>query len=155
MSVQASVDRARVAFEAVMRRVSKHGTLLVTVSAGLAACSQDQRTDLTSLEVVDSLYVTPGTLVPFSGPVFRDFSPGSGQVQLEGGLRGGVFDGEFVAYHPNGRIRYMGSFRNGQRCGPWTEHADSTEPKSVFEEVIREVETLALYPACDAEEEGR
>ena len=96
----------------------------------------------------------PETLEPFSGSIVRYFEEPSDQVQLEGGLRDGVFDGDLVVYHPNGRVRYMGSFRDGERCGPWTENADSTETGNVYAEVMREVETLGLYPPCDGEEAG-
>ena len=128
--------------------------LLLSASLSAAACSGHERTDLAALDVVDSVYVMPETLEPFSGAIVRYFEEPSDQVQLEGGLRDGVFDGDLVVYHPNGRVRYMGSFRDGERCGPWTENADSTETGNVYAEVMREVETLGLYPPCDGEEAG-
>lgn len=128
--------------------------LLLSAFLLATACSGHERTDLAALAVVDSLYVVPETLEPFSGPIVRYFEEPSDLVELEGGLRDGVFDGELVVYHPNGRVRYLGSFRDGQRCGPWTENADSTESGSVYDQVMREVETLGLYPPCDGEEEG-
>ncbi|MGB1655859.1 MAG: toxin-antitoxin system YwqK family antitoxin [Longimicrobiales bacterium] len=128
--------------------------LLLSAFLSAAACSGHERTDLAALDVVDSLYVVPETLEPFSGPIVRYFEEPSDMVELEGGLRDGVFDGELVVYHPNGRVRYMGSFRDGERCGPWTENADSTETGSVYDQVMREVETLGLYPPCDGEEVG-
>lgn len=122
--------------------------LLLSAFLSATACSGHERTDLAALAVVDSLYVVPETLEPFSGPIVRYFEEPSDRVELEGGLRDGVFDGELVVYHPNGRVRYMGSFRDGERCGPWTENADSTETGSVYDQVMREVETLGLYPPC-------
>ena len=128
--------------------------LLLFALLSPAACSGHEPTDLAALAVVDSLYVVPETLEPFSGPIVRYFEEPSDRVELEGGLRDGVFDGELVVYHPNGRIRYMGSFLDGERCGPWTENADSTETENVYAEVMREVESLGLYPPCDGKEAG-
>ncbi|MBO60921.1 MAG: hypothetical protein CMO63_02980 [Verrucomicrobiales bacterium] len=123
--------------------------LLLSAFLSASACSRHEGTDLAALDVVDSLYVVPETLEPFSGPVVRYFEEPSDRVQLEGGLLDGVFDGELVVYHRNGRVRYMGSFREGARCGPWTENADSTGTRDVHEGLLREVETLGLYPPCD------
>jgi len=128
-------------------------------------CTQEPR-DLAQLMVTDSLYVDPATGAPFSGPVVSYIDPGDrsaggeagdvpGQevkrrwVQIEGTLREGVWDGELVVYHPNGRVRYMGSFARGERCGPWVENADSTPTLSTYEELVREVESMGLYPPCD------
>lgn len=129
------------------RLIAVLGTVLVG-----AACRQPEPTDLSALTVVDSLYVSPETLEPFTGPIVRYFESDLEKVQLEGALRRGAFDGELVVYHPNGRVRYMGSFREGERCGPWTENADSTATGSVYEDLMREVETLGLYPPCEGEE---
>ena len=128
--------------------------LLLSAVLSASACSGYEGTDLAALDVVDSLYVVPETLEPFSGPIVRFFEEPSDRVELEGGLRDGVFDGELVVYHRNGRVRYMGSFREGARCGPWTENADSTATGGVYEDLLREVETLGLYPPCDGEEAG-
>jgi hypothetical protein len=107
--------------------------------------------DLAELDIRDSVYVDPGSQEPYSGPVFRGFPDGPDGVQLEGHLLQGEWEGEIMVYHPNGRIRYMGSFRNGERCGPWTENADSVPLGDIYEAVVREVETLGLYPPCDDE----
>jgi len=139
--------------------------LMLTVGFG-TGCAPEPR-DLAQLTAADSLYVDPETGDPFSGPVVRYFEapderagagsevdpirPGvaHGAVQLEGTLREGVWDGELVVYHPNGRVRYMGSFAKGERCGPWIENADSTPTPSTYEALVREVETMGLYPPCD------
>ena len=120
----------------------------------MAACEEREPTDLNALQVIDSVYVVPETRAPFTGPIVRYFEEEPDKVQLTGALREGVFDGELVVYHPNGRVRYMGSFRDGDRCGPWTENADSTATGSVYEDLMREVETLGLYPPCEGEETG-
>lgn len=140
--------------------------MLLAVAAATAACSEAPR-DLAELVVADSLYVDPASGVPFSGPVVRYGAPWeegfdagavprsgregvpSGTVQIAGTLRDGVWDGELVVYHPNGRVRYLGSFARGVRCGPWVENADSTPAPSTYEELVREVESMGLYPPCD------
>jgi hypothetical protein len=114
----------------------------------LAGCAE-QRRGLDELIVVDSVYLDPVTREPWTGPVFRAFDDDPGSTQLEGDLLEGAWDGDLRVYHPNGRIRYMGSFRGGDRCGPWTENSDSVPTESVYDALIREVETMGLYPACD------
>lgn len=119
-----------------------------------AACSDRVATDLSVLQFVESVYVAPATAEPFTRSIVRYFPAQPDEVQLEGTLRDGVFDGEFVIYHPNGRVWFMGSFRAGERCGPWTENADSSTTGSAYQVLQREVETLGLYPACEGEEKG-
>ena len=103
--------------------------LLLPAFLSASACSGYEGTDLAALDVLDRLYVVPETLELFSGPIvgyLGYFEKPSDRVGLEGGLRDGVFEGELVVYHLNGRVRCMGSFREGARCGPRTENADST-----------------------------
>ena len=119
-----------------------------------AACSDRVATDLSVLQVVESVYVAPATAEPFTGPIVRHFAGQPDELQLEGTLRDGVFDGELVVYHPNGRVRFMGSFRACERCGPWTENADSSATGRLYQVFLCEVETLGLYPACKGEETG-
>lgn len=122
--------------------------LLVVATCALWACSETPR-DLRDLQVVDSTYIEPATGEPWSGAVVRYFEDDSTLVQLEGALLEGAWHGELVVYHPNGRVRYMGSFERGERCGPWTENADSTELGSIYEALVREVETMGIYPPCE------
>jgi hypothetical protein len=124
------------------------------VLLGLVACSGPVPRDLGELVVRDSLYVDPATGEAFSGPVVRAFASDAERVEVEGALLDGAWDGELTVYHPNGRIRYMGSFRAGERCGPWTENADSTSVGSALEMLLREVETMGLYPPCETERDG-
>ena len=51
-------------------------------------------------------------------------------------------------YHENGRIRYVGAFAKGERCGPWIENRDAEPPEDIFTELRQEVESLGIYPAC-------
>ena len=68
--------------------------------------------------------------------------------QLEGPLVDGLWEGELVVYHDNGRVRYSGAFANGERCGPWVENRDAESPENIYEKLKQEVESLGLYPAC-------
>ena len=70
-------------------------------------------------------------------------------LPLLGCSDGKDWDGELVVYHPNGRVRYMGSFTGGDRCGPWIENADSVPTENAYEDLVREVESMGLYPPCD------
>lgn len=121
--------------------------LLLAALLPVWGCEEPAR-DLARLDVVDSVYVEPTTGEPWSGAVVRYFEDDSTLVQLEGALLEGIWHGELVVYHPNGRVRYMGSFERGERCGPWTENADSTALESVYEALLREVETMGIYPPC-------
>lgn len=125
--------------------------LLVAVGT---ACGGPAPRDLSDLVVVDSVYRDPVTEAPFTGPVFRAFADAPETLQLEGTLSAGLWDGELVVYHPNGRVRYMGSFVNGARCGPWTENADSVPTESTYDELLREIESLGIYPPCDGSVPG-
>lgn len=129
---------------AVLRPVR---ALVPVAIAGAVACGGPEPVDLNALVIRDSLYVEPESGVPYTGPVFRDFPDAEGP-QLEGALREGEWHGEIRVYHPNGRIRYMGSFDMGSMCGPWTENSDSTLNESVYEDLLDEIESLGMYPPC-------
>jgi len=122
-------------------------TLLVVLLS--VACRTDVPRTLDDLSLVDSVYVDSATGLPYTGLVERHFEDDTTSVQIEGFLLDGVWDGEMIVYHQNGRVRYMGSFAAGERCGPWVENADSTPTANAYEDLLREVETLGLYPACD------
>lgn len=122
---------------------------LVLMVALLVGCSSagDPR-DLRELVLQDSTYLTPETMEPFSGRVFRVFATDSTINEIEGELLDGTWHGELLVYHPSGRIRYMGSFANGDRCGPWTENTRDEELGSVYDQLVSEVEAMGLYPPC-------
>lgn len=121
----------------------------VAVAAVLVLGCETPPRELSELTVVDSLYVDQESGAPWSGPVIRYFEDDPEVVQLEGTLLDGAWHDELVVYHLNGRVRYMGSFNRGDRCGAWTENADSTELGSVYEALLREVETIGMYPPCE------
>ena len=115
----------------------------------LAACGGLAPRDLSELVVQVSLYLATDTKLPYSGRVFRPFPGQPGKVQLEGTLLDGTWNGELTVYHANGHIRYMGSFAQGDRCGPWTENLDSLPPVNLYDELVRDIESMGIYPACD------
>lgn len=127
-------------------------TLMLAVTLLLAtllsSCAGPEARDLTTLTVRDSLYVDPGSGEPFTGPVVRGFPDEPEELQLAGALLDGSWHGEFLVYHPNGRVRYMGRFHAGSRCGAWTENADSTLNESIYEDLVDEIESLGVYPPC-------
>jgi hypothetical protein len=99
------------------------------------------------LAILDSTYIHPGTLVPYTGRVFRMFETDPEVQQLDGSLVDGVWEGDLVVYHDNGRVRHSGSFVNGERCGPWLENRDVEPPEDLYDERKQEVESMGLYPA--------
>ena len=123
----------------------RSAVLLASVLSG--ACAEPSR-NLSELVVRDSTYYAPETMNPFSGPVFRPFADDTTTHEIVGRLLEGTWHGELIVYHPSGRVRYMGSFAHGQRCGPWTENALDREPEDVYEALRREIATLAMYPPC-------
>ncbi len=131
-----------------MRAAPLLHTCLLVLSA-LGGCRDAGVRALDELRVVDSVYVDPETDRPYTGRIERRFEADSTSVQIAARLRDGVWDGEMTVYHPNGRIRYMGSFRGGDRCGPWIENADSVSDLGAFEDLVREIESMGLYPPCD------
>lgn len=120
--------------------------LLAIVVAGCNDAAPPR--DLTELVVVDSTYYAPERMVPYSGRVFRAFPGDSKRMQIEGALLDGTWHGELRVYHRSGRVRYMGSFSRGERCGPWTENAWDREPVNLYDEFVSEVEAMAIYPPC-------
>jgi hypothetical protein len=115
----------------------------------VGGCGEPDARSLDELTVVDSVYVDPESGEPFTGGVVRHFARPDSAVQLRGTLLRGVWHGELIVYHPNGRVRYMGTFAAGERCGPWVENADSLPTENAYEELVREVESMGLYPPCD------
>jgi hypothetical protein len=115
----------------------------------LSACAEaTPPRALDELVVQDSTYVDPETLVPYTGRVFRMFEADPDVRQIQGALVDGIWDGELIVYHENGRIRYSGSFANGERCGPWLENRDAEPPNDIFTELKQDVESMGLYPEC-------
>lgn len=111
-------------------------------------CAGDSPRSIETLVVHDSVYVDPASGLPYSGPVYRRFADQPTMNQVEGTLREGLWHGAFRVYHPNGRVRYMGAFHGGARCGPWTENADSTAVADAYALLVNEIESLGVYPHC-------
>ena len=125
--------------------------LALVASAGIVSCRGiDVRAprDLSELVVRDSLYFDPVASEPYTGPVFRPFRDDPTRNEVVGRLVGGAWHGEMVVYHASGRVRYMGTFDHGERCGPWTENKFDREPEGLLDELRTEIETLGMYPPC-------
>jgi len=120
---------------------------LLTVLLSACAGATPPRA-LDELVVQDSTYVDPETLVPYTGRVFRMFEADPDMRQIQGALVDGIWDGELIVYHENGRIRYSGSFANGERCGPWLENRDAEPPNDILIELEQDIESMGLYPEC-------
>jgi hypothetical protein len=116
----------------------------------MSACAEPEATTvpLDNLVLQDSLYHDAETMQPYSGLVVKSFPGEEAEIQIEGEMAGGMWNGEIVVYHENGRIRYMGSLNNGEKCGEWIENRDSDPPGDVLAELKQEIESLGIYPAC-------
>lgn len=120
----------------------------VLATGFVVACGGGGERDLSELVLRDSTYHEPSTLEPFTGNVVRRFAEDPGKIQLRGHLQDGTWNGELVVYHPNGRVRYMGTLAEGAKCGAWTENADPDPPESLYKELKQEIESMGLYPPC-------
>lgn len=121
---------------------------LLLLALLLTGCGPEPRVALDTLVLRDSLYLAPGSLEPFTGRVFRVFADDPEQVELEGRLEEGTWNGELTVYHPGGRIRYQGRLAGGAPCGAWVENRDESDEGSLYDELVREIESMGLYPAC-------
>ena len=132
-------------------RLLRLALITLLLIGGVVACAEEgpPARDLDELVQEDSTYYAPETMEPYSGPVFRTFPDEPSKVQISAELKDGTWHDEMIIYHASGRLRYMGSFWEGERCGPWTENADSTPPASVFDELVNEIESMGVYPPCD------
>lgn len=122
--------------------------LLCPAVLSLAACARTPPREITELVVQDSTYLDPETMLPYSGPVFRNFPGEDGGTQLDATLRDGTWAGEFTIYHETGRIRYEGEMSGGAQCGAWIENENSVEPESAYEAIKEDLESLVIYPDC-------
>ncbi len=102
---------------------------------------------LDDLVLRDSIYFGPDE-APFTGRVERRFPEDTAMVELTGFLRNGAWEGELRVYHPNGRIRFMGSLHEGRPCGEWLEEQPENDPGSVYERLVDEIESLSVYEPC-------
>ena len=106
-------------------------------------------------------YLTPETLVPYSGPAFSVFPSDSNRIREQGTLRGGTweglyesfyfngqvdstieyrdgeFDGSFERYYFDGKLLAKGSYSMGVRCGEWID--EGGQP------------TQMTYPPCSSD----
>ena len=123
---------------------------LLLVSLLLSGCSDVVRqvVPLDELVLQDSIYMDAETLEPFTGRVERVFEDDPREVQLRGDLVNGMWNGDIIVYHENGRIRYMGSLADGEKCGEWIENRDSDPPSDILAELKQEIESLGIYEPC-------
>ena len=142
-----------------MNRTLIIGLVLISVSfVGLGA---QERMNLGNLVQRGDIYLTPETLVPYSGPAFSVFPSDSNRIREQGTLRGGTweglyesfyfngqvdstieyrdgeFDGSFERYYFDGKLLAKGSYSMGVRCGEWID--EGGQP------------TQMTYPPCSSD----
>ena len=133
---------------------------LVLISAGSVGLDAQELMNLVNLVQRGDAYLTPGTLVPYSGPAFSVFPSDSNRIREQGTLRGGTweglhesfyfngqvdskieyrdgeFDGSFERYYFDGKALAKGSYSMGVRCGEWID--EGGQP------------TQMTYPPCSS-----
>ena len=122
-------------------------TLAVTLAVAACDLPGSRPVPLDDLVLRDSIYHGPDG-APFTGAVERRFPEDTARIQLTGFLRDGVWEGELRVYHPNGRIRFLGSLHDGAPCGEWIEEQPPDDPGSVYERLVDEIESLSVYDPC-------
>jgi len=134
---------------------------LVLISAGSVGLDAQEPMNLVNLVQRGDAYLTPGTLVPYSGPAFSVFPSDSNRIREQGTLRGGTweglyesfyfngqvdskieyrdgeFDGSFERYYFDGKALAKGSYSMGVRCGEWID--EGGQP------------TQMTYPPCSSD----
>ncbi|HIF56376.1 MAG: hypothetical protein ABGY10_08415 [bacterium] len=133
---------------------------LVLISVGSVDLDAQEPMDLVNLVQRGDTYLTPETLVPYSGPAFSVFPSDSNRIREQGTLgggtweglyesfyfngqvdskieyRGGEFDGSFERYYFDGKLLAKGSYSMGVRCGEWID--EGGQP------------TQMTYPPCSS-----
>ena len=79
--------------------------VLALISVGSVGLGAQERMNLVNLVQSGDSYLTPGTLVPYSGPAFSTFPSDSARIREQGTLRDGTWD----VFSPFARS----AFRNG------------------------------------------
>jgi hypothetical protein len=134
--------------------------VLVLISIGLVGIEAQEPIDLVNLVQQGDSYLTPETLVSYSGPAFSVFPSDSNRIREQGTLRGGTweglyesfyfngqvdskieyrdgeFDGSFERYYFDGQVLANGSYNMGTRCGEWID--EGGQP------------TRMTYPPCSS-----
>tara|TARA_Y100000815_G_scaffold128522_1_gene115978 strand:+ start:189 stop:617 length:429 start_codon:yes stop_codon:yes gene_type:complete len=134
---------------------------LVLISVGLVGLDAQEPMNLVNLVQRGDTYLTPETLVPYSGPAFSVFPSDSNRIREQGTLRGGTweglhesfyfngqvdskieyrdgeFDGSFERYYFDGKLLAKGSYSMGVRCGEWID--EGGQP------------TQMTYPPCSSD----
>lgn len=122
--------------------------ILIVAVGSLAGCAEQRGVNLDDLVIQDSTYFEPASQTPYSGPVFRPFPDDAEKMELTGTLHEGAFNGELTVYHANGTIRFQGELVEGTKCGTWFESQDDEDRESLYEAVVKDIESMSLYPPC-------
>ena len=133
---------------------------LVLISMGSVGLGAQEPMNLVNLVQRGDTYLTPETLVPYSGPAFSVFPSDSNRIREQGTLRGGTweglyesfyfngqvdskieyrdgeFDGSFERYYFDGKLLANGSYSMSVRCGEWID--EGGQP------------TQMTYPPCSS-----
>ncbi|MSR21431.1 MAG: hypothetical protein EXR91_10745 [Gemmatimonadetes bacterium] len=92
---------------------------------GAIGCSGPNPRPKDDLVRQGSLYLSPETLEPYSGPVFTTFQGSPPRIEQRVSLRDGHYEGPFEWYFGKGQLSLCELYRNGQKEGPYEWYFES------------------------------
>ena len=90
---------------------------LVLISVGSVGLDAQEPMNLVNLVQRGDAYLTPETLVPYSGPAFSVFPSDSNRIREQGTLRGGTWEGLYESFYFNGQVDSTIEYRDGEFDG--------------------------------------
>ena len=90
---------------------------LVLISMGSVGLDAQEPMNLVNLVQRGDTYLTPETLVPYSGPAFSVFPSDSNRIREQGTLRGGTWEGLYESFNLNGQVDSKIEYRDGEFAG--------------------------------------
>ena len=102
--------------------------VITVLGLSLASCST-KKTDFSKLQERNGIIYLMNSDKPFSGEV-EGFNKGT--LEFEGSIKGGLRDGVWTYYFPNGQKNFEGIFKEGVKEGKWSFWKDNGQ-ESEFE----------------------
>ena len=85
-------------------------TLVIVTGLFAPSLTVGEEVKMRALEKVVGLWYKKGSNIPFTGKVVGN---------PQGALRGGEWNGPFVSFHPNGRLKKIATCNRGKLDGEW------------------------------------
>lgn len=95
------------------------GAVVSLILLGAIGCSEPNPRPRGDLVRQGSLYLSPETLEPYSGPVFTTSQGSPPRIEQRASLRDGHYDGPFEWYFGKGQLSLRELYRDGRKEGPY------------------------------------